>query len=137
MPPLDNKRHETVARALVAGLSPKTAYQIGGYGRPAGGAVPLAERPDVTARVAELKDERAGGDSPEIGPVIDELMRLAKISGKLGSAAGMVAARGLLAEAAKLKGLLGEPTRARAPGSTALEPLMTVDEWIATLPPQP
>ena len=58
---------------------------------------------------------------------------MARVAGEMDSAAAMVAARGFLVEAARLKGLLGAPApRARAPEP---RPELTDDEWLARYAP--
>jgi hypothetical protein len=64
-------------------------------------------------------------------------MRLAKKAGELGTGAGMVAARGLLAEAIRLK-RDQPPTLAPPPGDDGviLPPKLTTEEWLAAFAPK-
>jgi tagatose-1,6-bisphosphate aldolase non-catalytic subunit AgaZ/GatZ len=53
---MPNLAHEALARALAIGLSPAQAYAAAGFrDLDLVAALALAERPDVQARVAELK----------------------------------------------------------------------------------
>ena len=93
------------ALVLAKGLAPKAAYSAAGY---ASGwrAGPLSESEKVKERVAEILDHKAWGGSRELGELIDELRDAFRAAVKLNTAAGMVAARGLATEAARLKQML-------------------------------
>ena len=70
------------------------------------------------------------GGSGDLAPVINEMRRLAVAAGELGTAAGMMAAKGFLVEAARLKGML----------PVELAPLprrLTNEEWLAKHKPKP
>ena len=64
-------------------------------------------------------------------------MELAGTARGLGSAAALTAARGLLVEAARLKGLLAQRASAEAQeGELKLPPRFERDEWLAIWGPQ-
>ena len=106
MPALSVPRQEALARALAKRLSLTTAAAEAGYARNWKQARERAAAPHIVARVTELCDELHQDETSDVGPVINALMRLARKAGDMPTAAAMVAARGLLAEAAKLKGRL-------------------------------
>src|SRR6476469_1187319 len=58
MPALSNARHEAFARALAAGKTQLEAYALAGFKPNSGNASPLAQHPDLGARVAELQAEQ-------------------------------------------------------------------------------
>jgi hypothetical protein len=90
MPPLPVPREETFAHVLAMGLSPGMAGGEAGY------AKHIVARFAPLPRIAKLPRPRDAGE------MIGALMRLAGKAGRMRSAAAMVAARGLVAEAAKL-----------------------------------
>lgn len=135
MPPLANGRHEAYARARAAGLVPRAAFLEAGYHDRARNVQRIASRREVVKRIAELQRDAAWGGSGDLKPVIDELMRLALAAGKLRSGAGMTAAKGLLSEAARLKGLLeARPDRAD-PADPPRRVQLSNDEWLAKYAP--
>jgi hypothetical protein len=93
MPPLPVPREETFAHVLAMGLSPGMAGGEAGYAKHWKHVRKRVARPDIVARAGELGDARQWGETRDAGEMIGALMRLA---------AAMVAARGLVAEAAKL-----------------------------------
>ncbi len=101
MPPLPVPHEEALARALAMGRSRNAAGTEAGYGRRYKHSA-RATRPDVVARARELGDAAQWGEACEVGEMIRALMRLAGKAGEMRTAAAMVAARGLVAEAAKL-----------------------------------
>ena len=135
MAAFDDERREKFAQGLARGLTASRAWAAAGYAPKGPRARLVAEREDVKARVTELIRAREWGGSGDLAPVINECMRLALVAGELPSAAGMVAARGLLAEAARLKGLLG--AAAPAPDELSARPELTDDEWLAKYAPTP
>ena len=96
-----------------------------------------AAREDVTRRVAEIGAEKIAR-AADLIPVIDQLMTLAAKANTMKSAAAMSAARGLLAEAVKVKAMLPAPAAAH---QGPWLPTLTRAEWIATFraakPPGP
>ncbi|MBA3812265.1 MAG: hypothetical protein H0X27_11610 [Caulobacteraceae bacterium] len=130
MAALHSPRREAFAQGLARGAAPVTAWQAAGFARHMGRANAAAAEKDVAARVVEIALERAGGGSTDLAPLIDRCVALADTAGTFKTAAGMVAARGLLAEAARLKGLLpipASPPRRR----------LTTEEWVAEYAPKP
>ncbi len=132
MPRLANPRHETFARARAAGLARLEAYRSAGY-RGNGNVGKIDGHKEVKERIAELELNAQWGGSSDLGPVINALMGLAVKAGELGTAAGMTAARGLLAEAATLKGKLGALARSARPERP--REILTDEEWLAKYGP--
>jgi hypothetical protein len=109
---------------------------------------------ETGAEIAEAAGERRGevvapdgNDAPAEGgreqllaaadltPVIAQLMDLAREAQDLGTAAAMSAARGLLIEAARLKGLLAEQCP-QATSGRLREPQLTKEEWVEIFGPK-
>ncbi len=133
MSALDDARREAFARQLALGFSPTQASLNSGYRR--GKSVDVEKRqarPDVMARVAELRQEKARA-AADLVPIIELLMEAATQAGKLDAAQGFTAQRGLLAEAARLKGLLAPPPFTP---SLPVERDMTDEEWLAAFAPK-
>ena len=129
MPTLTNPRHEAYARARATGGSKSAAYKEVGYAASSNtGRVETIK--GVPERIAELRDHVHWGETSDVAPVINELMRLAREAGAFKTAAGMVAAKGLLAEAARLKGRLAEPITGERIASKRNPPLSNA-EWLA------
>ena len=105
--PLRNPREEAFAVALADGETPLEASRLAGYRklrRPAAEA--RAARPDIARRTADLALEKDWGQT--LGPlglraIYAELMGAAKKATDLNTASSLLAARALLAEAAKLR----------------------------------
>lgn len=125
MAALKNPKHEAFAQELAKDLAPRAAYAAVGY---ASGwrAGPLAESEEVKERVAEILDHKAWGGSRDLGGLIDELRDAFRAAVSLGSAAGMVAARGLATEAARLKQMLPREEET----NFARRPTLSEAEWI-------
>lgn len=123
MAALKNPKREAFARARAKGLAPKAAYAEAGY-RSEWRAAALAESDEVKERVAEILDHKAWGGSRDLGGVIDELRDAFRAAVKLNTAAGMVAARGLVTEAARLKQMLP-----REETNTIRRPSLSEAEW--------
>jgi hypothetical protein len=123
-------RREKFAQALALGSAPSDAWVEAGYTHFPPRARRRAERPDVASRVAEIQQERAL-KAWDLVPVIEQLMALATAAGNLGTAAGMREARGLLAEAGKLKSLAPHPEPTVYPRL----PDLTTEEWIKAFGP--
>jgi hypothetical protein len=58
LPALERWNHETFCQALADGLGHDAAYRKAGFAGGNGHAARLIERPEVAARLAELRDER-------------------------------------------------------------------------------
>ncbi len=134
MPPLTRKGWEKYARGRALGMTQSAAYINAGYSEKTGNVQHVAKHPDVMRRVEELKDEFLWGETPDVAPVVNELMRLAREAARVGTVPAMVAARGLLAEAGKLKGRLAQ--RPDVFDSEPFEPPMSKAEWRATYAPK-
>ena len=119
------------ALALATGAPIVEAFSCAGYKKRKCAAA-MARRDDVVTRVAEIKIERAGGGSRDVGPLIDTCMKAIEAAMALGTASGLVAARGLIAEAAKLKQML-PPDRA-LPDPQIRD--LTDEEWTAIYGPK-
>ena len=92
MPQLANAGREKYARGVARGLTQRAAYIAAGYSAKTGNVQHVSKSPTVVQRVEELKDELYWGETPDVAPVINELMRLAREAGKLGTVPAMVAA---------------------------------------------
>ena len=103
MTPLPLLHEETLARALARGLSRNAAGAEARYARHSRRGRERAARADIAARARELGEARQWGETREASEMIAALMRLAGKAGEMRKAAAMVAARGLVAEAAKLE----------------------------------
>lgn len=109
MPRLKNIRHELFARERARGVGQMDAYRAVGYtGKTASCARGVARGRGVAARIAELLDDALWSDADDLRPLIDELGRLSVRARAIQSPAGLVAARGLIAEAARLKMLTAD-----------------------------
>ena len=135
MAAFEDERRERFAQGLARGAAASRAWEDAGYKRKGPRARAAAKRKDMVARVKEIIRAREWGGSGDLAPVIDECMRLAIKARTMNTAAAMVAARGLLAEAARLKGLLG--AAAPAPDELSARPELTDDEWLARYAPTP
>ena len=100
---------EALAQRLAAGVPVKHASREAGYGRHnPRRAIERAENPNTIQRVAEIEWQRSR-DAADLSGIIEVMLRAANAALDLNSAAGFVATRGLLAEAAKLKLRMAEP----------------------------
>lgn len=129
MPTLINPLHEAYARARAIGHSKNAAYKEAGFAG-SGNSKRVEGIKGMAERIRELCDHIYWGETPDIAPVINELMRLAREAGAFQTAAGMVAAKGLLAEAARLKGRLAEPAAGERDTAPREPPLSNAD-WLA------
>ena len=102
MPALTAPYEEALAPALAMGLSRSPAGAEAGYARHWEHGRERAARPDIIARARELGEASQWEETREVSEMIGALMRLAGKAGGMRTAAAMVAARGLVAEAAKL-----------------------------------
>jgi hypothetical protein len=72
-----NSRHEAFAQAAAAGIPFKYAYEIAGYtSRRSGAAYRLADRPEVTLRIAELRAAVNPIAVAGLGQIVRELQQL-------------------------------------------------------------
>ena len=133
---LDNRRWETLAQRLAEDVPFRQASKQAGYvHRWKERALKRTKRADVVARVAEIHRAKAL-EAADLTPMIDALMATAKQAREEGkkSPAALTAIRGLLVEAARLRGLAPPPPplQARQPRTR-----MTDEEWMATFAPKP
>ena len=133
MPSVSRDRHEAFAQALARGLAFREAAAAAGYKSFGGSVLAMAKSEWMVNRIAEIDARARGGGSSDVSPIIDDLMRLAGVAEKMGTAAGMMAAKHLLAEAAKLKKSL--PEDIAPPLTEGLRPIMTHEEWVKAYVP--
>jgi hypothetical protein len=128
----DTKRFEAYAKGVAAGEPPKSASVAAGYSPNSSYYDVLFKEERFQAAVARWKVKLRGGASPDLAPIIDDLMAGAEKAIALNSGAGMHAACRMLAEAGRLKRLLPLDADAGVPHYE-----MTREEWLATFAPQP
>jgi hypothetical protein len=129
MPALKNSRYEAFAHQLAQDLNPQDAAVAADFAKSQTQACRRALRPEIVARVEELKRLRDWGGSRDLGPLINELGAAVQEARTLKTAAAFVAVRGLIVEAARLKKMLPEP---EAPP----RPQMTPEEWLRKFNPE-
>ena len=139
MPALNNPRWEAFAQGRANGLSLQDSYALAKYkAKPENilrSVKQIAAHADIKARILELQEEMNWGATSDIVVVINELALLARRARTMDTAASLVAARGILAEIAKLKGRLG-PSDGGLVDNTPPEPPMSKAEWLATYAPK-
>ena len=131
-------RQEAFARALAMGLSLTAAPTEAGYAGNWKQARARAAGPHIVARLKALRDEPAWDETSDLAGVIKALLRLARKAGDMPTAAAMAAARGLLAEAAKLKSGLRD-TAGTSHGAPPVDPRylpLSDEDWIAKHAPR-
>ncbi len=107
MAALKNARQEAYCQARAKGSAPVAAYVEAGYAYSGRYRFPrLEEKNDISERIAELVHHLARGGSRDLGPVIDEMLSMARAAIEVKNAAAFVAAKGFLVEAARLKLML-------------------------------
>jgi hypothetical protein len=106
MPILQNPRYETFAQARAKGALLEDAYELAGYVPGNSHASKLAQRPEVAERIGELRAELAGLADASPVALIAALLRVAKASEDLSSAAGVREARMTLLEVSRLNAAL-------------------------------
>jgi hypothetical protein len=133
---LTRNRWEAFARGVERRVTPNQAYVPAGD-KPNGNAGQLAARNENKQRVEEIILRSGWGETRDVKAMVEDLKTAFDGAVRLGSAAGMAAARGLAAEAAKLKQLLPrepEPDDGRARRMQTL----TIAEWTKLYgPPAP
>jgi hypothetical protein len=132
---LDNRRWETLAQRLAGDVPFRQASKQAGYGhRWKERALKRTKRADVVARVAEIRRAKAL-EAADLTPMIDALMAAAKDAQDMTekTPATLTAIRGLLVEAARLKGLAPPPLPAQ-PAQPRRR--MTDEEWMETFAPK-
>jgi hypothetical protein len=125
----DPARFMAYAKNVAAGMPPKDAYAAAGYSGTSSYYDTLFKQEHFQAEVERWRRKLRGGGSPDLGPIIDELMDGAQKALALNSGVGMQAACQMLTEAARLKQQL--PREEHAPPRYE----MTREEWLATFAP--
>lgn len=132
MPMLKNIRHELFCRARVRGVGQMDAYRAVGYtGKNDSNARRIARSAPVEARIKELLDDALWSDADDLRPLIDELGRLSARARSMATPAALVAARGLIAEAARLKILNAERALVDGSAFADLPRELSPEEWLA------
>jgi hypothetical protein len=103
MPSLENPRHEAFAVARAKGATLHDAFEDAGFPPDRAHACRLAKRDDVAARIGELRAAREKAEESEPHMIIDALIRMARESEALKTAAGVKEARLNLMEASRLR----------------------------------
>ena len=103
MPRLINRRHEWFAYHRAQGLRLEEAYERAGYVPDRGHACRLASRPDVAARITELRGDFTDVVTADRPRVISALMAVGDSCRSLGSPSGLKEARFAYLEAARLQ----------------------------------
>jgi hypothetical protein len=102
MPALDNPQYEAFAVARARGAFLEDAYEDAGYTAHNGHASRIANRLEVRERISELRREQAKAEESSPRAVIEALVRMARASESLNTAAGAKEARANLLEALRL-----------------------------------
>lgn len=76
MPVLDNSRHELFAQEVAKGAGQGEAYVLAGYKENDGNASTLADRPEIEARIKEIKRIGAEKAGVTIQRVTEELSKI-------------------------------------------------------------
>ena len=132
----NEEKLEALAQLLAEDVPYRQASKRAGYAHYwKTAALERSKRAGVVARVAEIRRAKAL-EATDLTPMIDALMAAAKnAQEKLEKTpAGLTAIRGLLVEAARLKGLAPPP-----PPLQSMQPRrrMTDEEWMETFAPKP
>jgi hypothetical protein len=122
MTQLKNKKYEAYAQGRAKGLGVDESYAKAGYSPDHGSAGKVARRPDVVARVAELRERDPDNTHPDA--IIARLLRVADACCDLNSAAALKEARLSLMEAYRLR------TQTKEDDYEIPRP-MGRDEWMA------
>jgi hypothetical protein len=126
-------RQETFAHALAAGRSRIAASSEAGYPGDWKWARMRAAAAPIATRAVALRHEPAWDETADVAGVIKAMLRLARKAGDMQTAAAMAAARGLLAEAAKLKSGLPETPEIPDgdPADAYVYQPLSDEDWIA------
>lgn len=99
MPVLRNQRHERFAQGLIAGKTATDAHEAAGYVRNDGNACSMAARPDIQARLMELKGRAAERASVTVESLLgeaEEIRAAALADGEFSAAIAAVREKGIL-----------------------------------------
>jgi hypothetical protein len=108
MPFLDNPRHEIFAKARAKGVRLDDAYELAGFAPIRGHSSRLAQRPDVAARISELRLATAGWEETTGQAIVTAMLRMAEARDFFDSPQRMKETRLTLIEARKLQKELTE-----------------------------
>lgn len=131
----DEEKLEALAQLLAKDVPMRQASKQAGYAHYfKSKAEERTKRPRVVARVAEIRRAKAL-EAADLTPMIDALMAAAKEAQNMKekTPATLTAIRGLLVEAARLKGLAPPPP----PPPAQPRRRMTDEEWMETFAPKP
>ncbi len=121
MPPLPNPRHESFAQSRANGASFDDAYEDAGFIHGHRHGARMAQRPDIAARVAELRAERADLADAATPSVIAFLLRMAKAAEADVSPASLREVRLTLLEVERLRGEMARQRHSERPSAYAFE----------------
>lgn len=130
MPILIKPGHEAYVQARAAGAKRLEAAVKAGYSPHESGAGRIERRPEVAARLAELRAGAPENAGPEA--TIAVLLAVAAASRALGTAAGLREARMATVEAHRVQVQLAEQRATEGAFVTAadLPPALTIEQWI-------
>lgn len=103
MPMLEDPRHETFARARAKGMRLEDAYEDAGFAPGNRHAARLARRPEIAARIAELRAEQTHLEESGPAGVIGALLGFTRDLEKADDPAVLREARLTLVEVARLR----------------------------------
>ena len=108
MPRLLNRRHEIFAQLRAEGMRLEEAYERAGYAPDSSHDCRLASRPDVAARINDIRSHFTDIMTAERPRVIDALMEIGRSSRELRTPSALKEARFAYLEAARLQQQLAE-----------------------------
>ncbi len=111
MPALENPQYEVFAIARARGALLEDAYGEAGYAARKGHAWRIANRPEVQARIAELRAERSRVEEAFPRTIINVLMHLAQVNDERDTTAGSRETRASLLEALRLERQVADAKR--------------------------
>ena len=103
MPALDNPRWEAFCQARAKGMRLDDAYERAGFVLAKGHSSRLSKRPEVAARIADLRNLLHADSDVHRASLIAGLLRIARASEALATPAGAREARMALVDAAKVQ----------------------------------
>jgi hypothetical protein len=139
MPFLDNPRHEIFAKARAKGVTLDDAYELAGFATIRGHSSRVAQRPDVAARIAELRLATAGWEETTGQAIVTAMLRMAEARDFFDSPQRMKETRLTLMEARKLQKELiaereSERNTTKRTGKPAVSALKTCQKPAKNLP---
>jgi hypothetical protein len=121
MPQLPNARHEAFAQARAKGASLDDAYEDAGFVHGHRHGARMAQKPDIAARIAELRACRSELDDAATPSVIARLLRLAKAAEADTSPGALREIRLTLLEAERLRAEMARQRDYERPSRHAFE----------------